>query len=483
MARAIGMLLGMFYDEEGTSETKDALDELRLVVERAETAGVEEELVETVRTKLAELEREVNKELRIVVRHSFSGELLTMLRMNPKDTAANLCALVHQQLGDVGVALRIVFGDQLLEHQATLADAGVCDGDTVFIVQTPLRCLTASLDGTARIHELQRGECHETMIADLDGQIVSASLSPISSALLTVSSEGRASLWCSHTGQPLCELRGEVMSCSFAADGRSIVSVSDDGVARIWCSETGVCMQKLQMQGQSLGGDRAEEDEDDWEELRFAAFSPNSDMIVTCRGKVASVWEAKGGKFVKSFYGHGERIKFAAFSPDGLLMISASADATARIWDVASGECLRVLTGHTREVLSATFSPNGERMLTASYDGTVRIWDFFSGDCTMSLPADNNVVNSAMFSFDGSMVLVASGSEIIRLFSSETGECCMSLSGHEDWVRSAAFSPDGMLVASASYDNTARIWNILSGECVKVLVGHTSALVSAEIVS
>ena len=73
--------------------------------------------------------------------------------------------------------------------------------------------------------------------------------------------------------------------------------------------------------------------------------------------------------------GHTDDLYSAAFSPDGKLILTASADGTARLWDTATGAQKAILKGHTALVLSAVFSPDGKLILTASTDGTARLWD------------------------------------------------------------------------------------------------------------
>jgi WD40 repeat protein len=63
-----------------------------------------------------------------------------------------------------------------------------------------------------------------------------------------------------------------------------------------------------------------------------------------------------------------------AFSPDNKLLLTGSADKTARLWDVSSGQLLRVLSGHTAAVTSVAFTPDGKRIVTTSLDKTVRTW-------------------------------------------------------------------------------------------------------------
>ena len=114
--------------------------------------------------------------------------------------------------------------------------------------------------------------------------------------------------------------------------------------------------------------------------------------------------------------GHGGRVVSAAYSPDGMRIVTASYDKTARIWDARTGRELAVLSGHEGSVETAAYSPDGAHVVTASDDKTARIWD------------------------------------------ASTGAQLAVVAGHGDIVDSAAYSPDGTRIVTASDDRTARIW-------------------------
>jgi WD40 repeat protein len=69
----------------------------------------------------------------------------------------------------------------------------------------------------------------------------------------------------------------------------------------------------------------------------------------------------------------------ASFSPDGRLIVTTSADRTARLWAVSSGHLVRQLSGHTAAVYDAAFTPDGRFVVTGSSDSTTRIWSVSSG--------------------------------------------------------------------------------------------------------
>jgi len=122
----------------------------------------------------------------------------------------------------------------------------------------------------------------------------------------------------------------------------------------------------------------------------------------------------------RALAGHTGAVFSAAFSPDGMHVVTASQDKTARVWDLRQKQPSFVaLEGHQHWVVSAAFSPDGTHVVTASWDNTARVWD----------------LRQKQPSF-------------------------VALEGHQDGVNSAAFSPDGTHVVTASRDNTARVWPV-----------------------
>ncbi len=92
------------------------------------------------------------------------------------------------------------------------------------------------------------------------------------------------------------------------------------------------------------------------------------------------------GELAKTLEGHGDSVLSAAYSPNGIRIITASNNGTARIWDSQTGELIRMLEEHNDFIISVAYSPDGKRIVTASWDSTTRI--------CLTLLKENEEINS-----------------------------------------------------------------------------------------
>jgi WD40 repeat protein len=214
--------------------------------------------------------------------------------------------------------------------------------------------------------------------------------------------------------------------------------------------------------------------------LSHADFNSNASLVVTASAdKTARIWDATTGFEIGRLSGHSLELYSAEFSPDGSRIVTASADKTARIWDTTTATEIMVLRGHEDSVYSAIFSPDGSRVVTASADRTARIWDAETGKEIAVLRGHKNAIYSAAFSPDGSRIVTASSDKTARIWDTATATEIVVLRGHDGSVLTGAFSPDGSRAVTGSRDKTARIWDITTGAQLSELRGHEDAISSA----
>ncbi|MCP4699604.1 MAG: hypothetical protein GY862_22555, partial [Gammaproteobacteria bacterium] len=110
------------------------------------------------------------------------------------------------------------------------------------------------------------------------------------------------------------------------------------------------------------------------------------------------------GKELASLSGHQDGVNSAAFSPDSQKIVTASDDKTAKVWDV-QGKELASLSGHQDGVNSAAFSPDSQKIVTASDDKTVKVWNI-KGKLLATLKHQDDI-KFAVFSQNGSQIVTA----------------------------------------------------------------------------
>jgi WD40 repeat protein/predicted Ser/Thr protein kinase len=196
---------------------------------------------------------------------------------------------------------------------------------------------------------------------------------------------------------------------------------------------------------------------------------------------------------------HEGPVNSASFSPDGLRVVTASNDKTARVWDASTGKPLTGPMPHETNVFSARFSPDGGRIVTAcglsmqeggSTNGYAQVWDAFAGKPLTSPLRHRGCVPSAQFSPDGHMVVTASSDHTARVWDAGTGNPITDPLEHDLSVSSACFSPDGLRVVTAcgfdwadyaaATNGYARVWDARTGKPLTEPLWHEYAVVSAE---
>ncbi len=213
------------------------------------------------------------------------------------------------------------------------------------------------------------------------------------------------------------------------------------------------------------------------DELYFGVFSPDGKLIVTASADhTARIWDVQTGQERLILSGHTDEVYGAVFSPDGQFVVTGSADTTAKLWDISMGRELRTFSGSQGPIRSIAISPDGRNLLTGSGEGEVWLWDLATGERVVSYVGHTAGIRSVAFSRDGARVLTGGSDQTARLWETQSGKILRTFSGHSDAVYSAAISADSRLVATGSSDNTARLWDVSTGQLLQTLSGHTGSI-------
>lgn len=175
-------------------------------------------------------------------------------------------------------------------------------------------------------------------------------------------------------------------------------------------------------------------------------MSPDGATIANI-DKEVRLWDVKAIPNPLVLRGHQGNVNYATFSDDGLRVITASDDCTARIWSV-TGEQVSVLGGHDRPVTFACFCADGRRVLTLSGGQSIDVWDCATKKKLMGWRGSPT---GAALSPDGDRIVTAH-SRFIRILDVNTGKM-IAKSEHSAgrWTvydGPVAFSRDGQRIAA-----------------------------------
>ena len=185
-------------------------------------------------------------------------------------------------------------------------------------------------------------------------------------------------------------------------------------------------------------------------------------------GMLVSVEPAIPSAPAKSHKYHQKEITGVAVSgnPGRPLVVSTSADGTARVWDATKDAPLLYNLPHPVPVRSVACSPLGAKPLaiTGADDGKARLWDLGNPDKLPTEPRETafkhtSAIGAIAFSPDGKFFATAAGREICIWNTAEAKMLYALPAEHRDTVTSLTFTPQCTLL-TASKDRSMKVWKL-----------------------
>ncbi|ELU09441.1 hypothetical protein CAPTEDRAFT_115707 [Capitella teleta] len=321
---------------------------------------------------------------------------------------------------------------------------------------------TGSEDRTARIWttKTERCECIGVLKGH-DDYINCVSIEE--SFVLTGSADKTVRKWDMGTCDCLMIYRGHNSLVNrIISTGDFIFSSSYDRTARCWDFDTGECIRVFS--GHKRGVYPLIFIPDDDEES--ASNGTNNDVLVTGSADfTARSWSFESGKCLQKYEGHGGAVTCMATDPMGHTLMTGSVDQTVRSWDIKSGEPLKVFTGHQASIICMTVV--NKIMYTGSSDHTGRSWVLEFGDCTRVFKGHHHTVSCIRY-HEG-LIFTGCGDAVARCYDAKSGVLKRQFHGHEVTVNTMQVIVGDRLF-TGSHDSTLRMWDI-SGISDDTMVG------------
>lgn len=216
---------------------------------------------------------------------------------------------------------------------------------------------TASADHTARLWDIQTGQCI-LQYAGHAGSVNSVRFHPTQDLLVTGSGDQSAHVWRAATSaaSALELVKGH------SSEDEVDLSEKEDDVD----SSSNVLVMKSPLT--ELTGHSSVVIAADW-------LSGGDQVITASWDRTANVYDVEKGELVIQLVGHDQELTHTSAHPTQRLVVTSSKDTTFRLWDFREPiHSVSVFQGHTEAVTSATFT-SVDKVVSGSDDRTVKVWD------------------------------------------------------------------------------------------------------------
>jgi len=139
-------------------------------------------------------------------------------------------------------------------------------------------------------------------------------------------------------------------------------------------------------------------------------FKPDDQFYIlsTCFDGEAHMRYGKTGDWIGKFSGHKGAIWSARFNRNADLVITASADYSAKLWDATTGE-EKANFAHEKMVKDVIFSPHERQMISGGFENMLRVWDIERPDTPVSImnKQSNPIKHIAWNSLHSDLIITA----------------------------------------------------------------------------
>lgn len=244
---------------------------------------------------------------------------------------------------------------------------------------------------------------------------------------------------------------------------RWMYSSGEDGTVRIWDLRVRNTPQKLSVANCPVN---------------CVTLHPNQiELLAGDQNGCIHVWDIRNERKKIHTADTDVSIQHVSIEPEGNWLAAVDNRGNCYVYRLKSQDqgttCLKKrlrLPAHRKYAIKCKFSPDSTLLVTTSADSTAKVWR--TADL-LPLTQDGDPTDIANSSIGSNLSSIMSSTWP----TSENLSPFVTLkTPNQRWVWDVAFSMDSQYVITASSDNNARLWNINTGENIREYSGHQKAI-------
>lgn len=289
--------------------------------------------------------------------------------------------------------------------------------------------------------------------------VVSATLSPDKSSLLTASYDGSARIVALDSWKTLHlfqDFPAPLLYAEFHPDGKQVLFMASDGDITVRDIATHANTFVLTAS----------------EGPRWAHFTQDGTRIFAHRGREpVRFWDASTGKEIRTFSPLDPQYPDLSVSNDGSRVFMFASDQTLHVFDSQNGSKLGSISATNDSQIA--YAPKTSRIVTVDRNKQVRLWDANTFVLLGTLPVNLERCTYAQLTPKEDAIAVYGVPGDVYLFRLDPFELASHYSCQPDMITDAQFNASGSLLVTASTDHTLTVSDPLAGKILSVFEGHS----------